>query len=413
MTQFEPKVAIIVPVFNVACYLEKTLDSCLRQSYHNLEIIVIDDASTDNSSVIAHNFAEQDSRIKLCKHQKNRGTLQARLSGIELATADFALFLDGDDYLDLNAVEELVGFVSTQENYPDIVEFGYEEIRDNGKVIFPKRNVINTVDSELNIFCSTMWNMWGKLFKTSVLKLSVCNIDRGLNLTRSEDLLQYYFVAKLSKTYATFPRALYKYLIRNGFCYSTPVTKAVNDSFTVLNLIKKDMLETGIFNTYVSKYCLNKHLRLASINQRHFSNYLKEPNIKEIELSLLSDNSEALTSTCSVILDFLGMLPDSIQEQSRVFLPVYRLDLVFLSYLKGQGANVHIYFSKRDVERILIKSSSPVSLVVNLRKYSDYSFFVRLKTLGIDLLYKKRYLFRGKRHFINIIVDKIMHRYER
>lgn len=419
MSNINPKVAIIVPVYNVEHYLYKTLETCTNQTYHDIEVIVVDDCSTDSSIRIIENFAFQDSRIKFYKQYENKGTLQARVLGIELATAEFALFLDGDDYLDLNAVEELVNFVSMQVNCPDIIEFGYKEIRDNGKVVLPKDLVISDVATELDIFCSTMWNVWGKFFKMSVLKSSAHHIDKNLKLRRSEDLLHYYFITKYTKSYVTLPKPFYNYMIRNSFCYSTPVTLAVNDSYIALNLIKKDMMEAGVFNVYISKFLLNKHLRLASINQRHYSNYFKESNIKEVELSLNSDKSvldnpiHSLDYLNSSYLNFLNMLPGVNQEKFRVFLPVYRLDLIFLCYLKGQVTKVHPYFTKKRLERFLVKLPEPVYIVVNLKKNSDYSFFIRLKTLGIDLFYKKRYFFSGNRHFLNIIVDKIMHQYER
>lgn len=414
MTEINPKVAIIVPVFNVEHYLHKTLDSCTKQTYRNIEIVVVDDGSTDRSADIISHFVRQDSRIKVYKQSENKGTLQARITGIQLATAEFALFLDGDDYLDLSAVEELVNFVSMQANCPDIIEFGYEEIRHNGKITIPPNYTINHVTSELDIFCSTMWNMCFKFFKMSMLKFSAYHIDKSLRLTRSEDLLHYYFLSKYTKSYTIFPKPLYKYVIRNSLCYSTPITRAVNDSYTVLNLIKKDMFETGLLNSYASQFHFNKHLRLASINQRHFNNYFKEHNTKRVELSLLSDKSDFDHRVCSgKKIDFLNMLPDETQEQSRAFLSIHRLDLIFLCYLKGLDTKVHLYVSKKQLEKFLVTSSESVCLVVNLNRFSDYSFLVRLKTLGVGLLYKKRYFFRGKLNFLNIIVDKIMHKYER
>lgn len=408
-----PKVAIIIPVFNVEHYLVQTLESCIYQTYQDIEIIIVNDGSSDGSESIISHFSEQDPRIKSYKNIENKGTLQARVSGIEMTTADFALFLDGDDYLDLNAIDEIVNFASNQKKWPDLIEFGYEEIRLNGKKNVPKNIRIDVVESNLQIFCSTKWNMCFKFFKVSILKLAISEIDRGLILSRSEDLLQYYYVTKYAKSYITLLKPLYKYVIRNSYCYSTPITRAINDSHIVLNLIKSDMIKNGNFNLYSEYYSFNKHLRLASINKRHFKNYFKEKNVEEVELSLSADNFYKKTDFCRhTTFDFLNILPDKNEQVGLVFLPVFRLDLIFLSFLNGRRKSLYIYFNKKHLEKYFLRSLEKRNLIVNINRFSDLSFFVRLKTIGVNLLYKNRYFFKGRNNFINLVVKKIMSKYE-
>lgn len=93
------KVSVIVPVYNVESYLEQCLDSIVDQTYSNLEIILVNDGSTDRSGRICDEFAEKDSRINVI-HQKNAGVSSARNSGIEVATGDYITFVDSDDWLD-------------------------------------------------------------------------------------------------------------------------------------------------------------------------------------------------------------------------------------------------------------------------------------------------------------------------
>ena len=117
-----PKISIIIPVYNVEKHLCKCLDSVLNQSYENLEIILIDDGSIDKSYNICDEYAAKDKRIR-CEHQGNKGVSFARNRGIELATGDYLHFLDSDDYMDPDAYEYLVDLIDRYK--VDAVGFEY------------------------------------------------------------------------------------------------------------------------------------------------------------------------------------------------------------------------------------------------------------------------------------------------
>ena len=104
MTQ--PLVSMIVPVYNVAPYLREALDSVVSQTYRNLEILIVDDGSTDGSGAICEEY-RQDDRVRVI-HQENRGLSGARNTGLNLMNGDIAAFLDSDDYLYPNMVEIMV-----------------------------------------------------------------------------------------------------------------------------------------------------------------------------------------------------------------------------------------------------------------------------------------------------------------
>ena len=91
-------ISVIVPVYNVESYLEKCIDSIIHQTYKNLEIILVDDGSTDNSGKICDVYKEKDSRIKVI-HKQNRGLSSARNCGLEIAKGEYIGFVDGDDYI--------------------------------------------------------------------------------------------------------------------------------------------------------------------------------------------------------------------------------------------------------------------------------------------------------------------------
>lgn len=91
------KVAIIIPVYNAGEFLKYSVESVLNQTYSNLEIILVNDGSKDNSGLLCDGYAEKDSRVKVI-HKENGGLSSARNTGVENATADWIMFLDSDDY---------------------------------------------------------------------------------------------------------------------------------------------------------------------------------------------------------------------------------------------------------------------------------------------------------------------------
>ena len=111
-----PLVSVIVPVYNVAPYLEQCLDSIVNQTYRNLEIILVDDGSTDESGAICDRYAEQDGRIQVV-HQKNKGLSGARNSGLDIASGEYIIFIDSDDYIWEGTIE---GYISLFSQYADL-----------------------------------------------------------------------------------------------------------------------------------------------------------------------------------------------------------------------------------------------------------------------------------------------------
>lgn len=100
------KISVIVPVYNVKLYLHKCVDSILDQTYQNIEVLLIDDGSTDGSSDICDAYTEKDSRIKVV-HKKNGGLSSARNTGLDMATGEYILFVDSDDYINIEMIQRL------------------------------------------------------------------------------------------------------------------------------------------------------------------------------------------------------------------------------------------------------------------------------------------------------------------
>ncbi len=125
-------ISVIIPVYNVEAYLQECVESVLKQTYQNFEIILVDDGSTDSSGDICDEYAGNDERICVI-HQKNSGPSKTRNTGLENANGKYIYFLDSDDYIESNALELLVD--TAESNNADLVFFGAHSFSDNGSEI--------------------------------------------------------------------------------------------------------------------------------------------------------------------------------------------------------------------------------------------------------------------------------------
>lgn len=127
-----PKVSIIVPVYNVAAYLPKTAASVRSQTEPDIEIILVDDGSTDHSGQLCDQYAAEDPRIRVI-HKENGGLSSARNAGLNIASGEFIWFIDGDDYVAPNAVQDLLKILDAQvgRSKIDFIQFQYQEVCDD------------------------------------------------------------------------------------------------------------------------------------------------------------------------------------------------------------------------------------------------------------------------------------------
>lgn len=166
--KYNPKVSIIIPVYNAERFLNDCLDSVLKQTYDNIEIILVDDGSIDNSLSICLNIEAADERVKVISSQ-NRGPSSARNIGIKHATGSLIQFIDSDDLIARNMVSRLVEVMHNNNN--DLVVCGY-------KIVYPdsdKKVEINRfMEEEINIDSYRLGEITGRLFEKKLLN-SCCN----------------------------------------------------------------------------------------------------------------------------------------------------------------------------------------------------------------------------------------------
>lgn len=189
-------VSIIVPVYNVEKYLDECIDSIVNQSYSNLEIILVDDASTDSSRSRIDEWATKDSRIIVIHHLKNKGINMARKTGFDASHGKYVTFIDSDDFFHQDNIKDTLGILC--KNMSDAVIYGSKEFSDQNrdrlmsenlnyeeKLITGKKNIAQyAFFGDGNISGIKHMTVWGKLYKRSVIE----SVDwRASNFRAYED----------------------------------------------------------------------------------------------------------------------------------------------------------------------------------------------------------------------------------
>ena len=232
MSQEKPMISVIVPVYNTEAYLVRCLDSLLMQTYPNLEIVLIDDASTDKSGSICETYAARDSRLKVIRFPKNQGPSAARNAGIRKAEGKFISFVDADDYVEPDIMEKL--YAALSENEADISICGADGIR-------IKDGAADTFSGTEAVRClarGTPFNLvpWGKLYDAGLVR--ACPFDE--RIFYSEDLLFLYQVFRRAGKVCYFPEQLYHYVNREDSQVHSGVSDRKCTALSVHNRICKD-----------------------------------------------------------------------------------------------------------------------------------------------------------------------------
>ena len=212
------KISVIVPVYNIEYYVKKAIESIQQQTYRNVEIILIDDGSTDGSGEILDFFADRDSRVSVI-HKCNGGVTEARLKGIEVAVGDWIGFVDGDDYIEPSMYETLMN--KALQYHADISHCGY-------KMIFPSRVdyyyntnkiIIQNHHQGLKDLLSGEYvepGLWNKLIKSEIVKSVIAQNQIDTSITINEDLLMNYYFFDIATQSVYQDVCPYHYILRKG-----------------------------------------------------------------------------------------------------------------------------------------------------------------------------------------------------
>lgn len=219
-----PLVSIVMPVFNDEATVGAALETALAQTLREIEIVCVDDASTDATPDVIERFAARDPRVRLIRHDENRSAFQSRRTGILAATAEYVLFLDGDDELTPDAAQKALARARAAD--ADIVGFGVTVVERDGRTgspyelrLQPPQRELAGADVLRALFPEgkpAQGQLWRYGFRTRILREAYALVPEDLALPRVNDLPLLFLAAVLATSYAAVPDKLYRYHFGRG-----------------------------------------------------------------------------------------------------------------------------------------------------------------------------------------------------
>ena len=247
----DPLISVIVPVYKVEKYLDECVESIVNQTYRNLEIILVDDGSPDNCPQMCDDWAKRDARIRVI-HKENGGLSSARNAGLDVCTGEYISFIDSDDWLELNAYEELIQEVH-RTNCP-VVMFGSLDCRGTKQVIsYVFAHEIFEVNDLLELYLYHRHHMCGSTCDKMYRREFIQDIRYPLCI-QSED---YVFLAELyfrKPRIAVLNKYFYHYRIRENSICTAPINAHTFDSITVADMVCELLQKKGYDNMSGFRY---------------------------------------------------------------------------------------------------------------------------------------------------------------
>lgn len=285
-------ISVIIPVYNTAQFLSTCIKSIINQTFQKLEIIIVNDASTDNSIHICNKFKEEDNRIILIDKKQNEGVEKARYDGILASKGEYICFVDSDDWLEKDALKRM--YDKALETDADYVEVEMQRVLDRHKIIkkkaYPAVRGLITQPQLFDLYYISFLgvnilsvNIWGKLYKSSILK----EPPQPIGLAMGEDL---YFNLEI------FPR-LKKIYIDNyiGYNYrfggmTTRYNKNLLSNLKILYSIKKEKIKKYKYDKASDYIRIElKNVLISDIKQRILFKYgSQEDIINQISQELMN-----------------------------------------------------------------------------------------------------------------------------
>ncbi|OEW20139.1 MULTISPECIES: glycosyltransferase family 2 protein [Campylobacter] len=263
------KISIIVPTYNVEKYIARALESCINQTFKDIEIIVVDDCGNDKSIEIAKEYAKKDTRIKIIHNKTNLGTFAARNNGVKHSNSEYLMFLDPDDYLELDickiAMENINEYV--------LLSFSYVKINKNNYEIFSAK--WKNWQEYLKIIKKkqfTPWNLCNLIVKKDFYLKQILLSFQNYNLIFAEDL--FVFALLINEKIKSIEYVGYYYIVNdNSITNLDKVDEKLADCEKILKLIRNSKINLNVKKYYL--YFLNIEIldckyRLHFINKYYY-----------------------------------------------------------------------------------------------------------------------------------------------
>lgn len=364
-------ISVIVPVYNTEKYLEKCLDSLINQTYKGLEIICINDGSTDKSEGILANYAKKDERIKIINIQ-NQGVANARNKGLEIANGSYIAFVDSDDWIDLNYFEELrEQIIKSNADIAVASIIRYRDSFQKYRLEYKQVNIANNLEEKIKLCdipeCCYIWN---KLYRSSLIKHT--SFKQGIYF---EDVYWIPDVIKDANSIVSTPNINYFYRANaNSIVKIKQTEKKQLDSFNAKQKLIRFFDENNLY--------LSKKERTATKCQKYIGNIsvlkIKEYNNteigylfgflpiykKKVKRPIIKENTVLVWEPCSishseVVPGFVKYFLDLGYHVSILVTPARYKEGLFarfkdenVSYNQMSQKEIRKYFATSDLENV-------------------------------------------------------------
>lgn len=407
LTENKIKISIIVPAYNLEKYIHACLESLTTQTLKEIEIIVINDASTDGTLARIQEKSNSDNRIKVISYDINKSSSQARKDGVLQSSGKYIMFIDGDDTLELTACENLYKLMETED--VDILQFGTNVISSGateGQIKwfenFAMPYAFKIIDENLLEHCFVKRNfgftIWNKIYKSELCKTAFLSVKDGY-YPKAQDLYAFFIIAYFAKSYLGVEDKYYNYSYGTGITGSSTFTKetfgrhcsqttilleiinflisnnslmqfknAVKgvfetffaDNLSTLSRIRKQVLDFDAFDVFAS-YWVNGDLLISSLN--------------------LLNNDKDNYALYEIIMEIIMKIYKNVPNEIRVQLLLHIDDLSKITVLK----NIYPSQSKEDLFFQLfisytIKARVPNTIPIVLATDDNYAPY-----LGVTL----------------------------
>lgn len=270
------KVSVIVPVYNMEKYLDKCLNSLVNQTLKNIEIIIINDGSIDNSKNIINSYKNKYPNLIKVLTQDNQGISIARNKGLEQAKGKYISFVDSDDYIAKDTLKKAYEYIEKKQS--DIVVWNYYEVNELGEII--RENLLpNFKDTNLQNDPTLLFAInpapWNKLYKKSLFD----NVSFPNDRTKYEDLMTISKVLIDANKISKLDKSYNYYLIRNNG-ETGSIDKRVFDILKVLEHVNNYMKNKLIFDKYYDEVAFFniKHIMYQNLKQRDSKDFSMSKN---------------------------------------------------------------------------------------------------------------------------------------
>ena len=233
------KVGIIIPAYNVEGYIYRAIESCINQTYTNIEVIVVDDGSKDDTYKVAKEYLKKDSRIRVYS-QSNLGVSKARNSALQYCKTDYVLFLDSDDWLEKNAVEKLIHHISGNNNELIAADAYYAYLQ-GGKISRKKApDIVDAVqlnsENALLYIAQKQYKLRSACYKLFSMKVIRDNhLCFNEHIRHGEDGLFVFEYLKCVDYFVYYPDLLWNILEREGSATQSPYNRTWLTSIDAVN----------------------------------------------------------------------------------------------------------------------------------------------------------------------------------